>query len=417
MSTVIYPSKLHGAVKAPPSKSHIQRLCLCAALSDAPSRILCGTLCEDAQVMRDALIALGAQIVSFDGGLSVEPIRSGAADVPLLSCGESGAALRFLLPVVCALGGGAEIRLGERLRQRPLAALTEELTRCGARMEYTAGNTLSVRGALQKNECFIPADISSQYASGLLFACAALGGGAVNITTEISSAPYIDMTVEALRSCGVAMTREGNRICVSGRPRMSGTVSCEGDWSGAAFWLCAGAVGTQPVTVTGLDPSSVQGDRNITGILRRFGAQVSVTGDAVTVRPQKLTGITIDADNVPDLIPALSVVCACADGVSRIYNAGRLRTKESDRVGAVCQMIGSLGGDASFDGEDIVIRGGCLSGGSVRSYGDHRIAMAAAIASNVCRMPVTLDDFAVYKKSYPDFARDFISLGGRYESV
>ena len=416
MSTVFFPSELHGTVQAPASKSHMQRLLICAALSDTPSVIACGELCGDALTMCSCLNALGAAIAPTDGGLSVEPVKT-APEHPVLYCGESGAALRFLLPLVCALGCGAVIKLGERLAERPLAPLVKELSRCGALIEYTAHDTLRVAGSLRENEFFIPADHSSQYASGLLLACAALGGGTVNITTEVSSAPYIDMTLSVLRSCGVRISREGKRICVSGKPQVSGVYPCEGDWSSAAFWLCAGAVGKQPVTVTGLRRDSVQGDRRVCEILRGFGAELSVTEDAVTAYPSKLRGTDIDVKDVPDLTPALSLVCACAGGVSRIKNAERLRTKESDRIASVCGLISSLGGSAEYKDGAVIIRGAYLKGGRVCTCGDHRIAMAAAVASNVCTEPIFADDFEVYEKSYPGFARELELLGGRYECV
>ena len=188
--------------------------------------------------------------------------------------------------------------------------------------------------------------------------------------------------------------------------RSPGRLSVEGDWSNAAFWLCAGAV-SGPVTCTGLSPESAQGDRQILDILRRFGARVEQRQDAVTVSPAPLHGVSVDVSDIPDLAPPVALLAACAEGETRLTGAGRLRMKESDRLKTIAGTLRALGGDVLELPEELVIRGGRLSGGVVSSHNDHRIAMLAAVAAAVCTGPVTLRDAGAVKKSYPRFWADY----------
>lgn len=407
MSEIIIPRDLGGEVFAPASKSYAHRMYICAALSKEPSRIVCGNSCDDIMSTVRCLEALGAR---FDGD-TVFPIdRSAIPDFPTLNCGESASTLRFLLPIVAALGCGGKFELSDGLSKRPIDALTQELSRHGVCFVDR-----KLHGKLNGNEFSIRGDISSQFISGLLMALPLIGGGIVNITAELQSAKYVDITIDCLREAGIYVNRNGNSFEVSGDYALSGTHVVECDWSAAAFWLCAGAIGKYPVSVTGLNPTSLQGDREIVNILREFGASAEFSADnsAVCVSPAPLHGIAIDASQIPDLIPVLSVVCAAAEGESRIYNAGRLRGKESDRLHAIFVMLTALDADVTELPDGLIIRGGKkLRGGKVSSFSDHRISMSAAITSSICDGEIEIDDFDCVKKSYPDFKRDFISLGG-----
>ena len=388
---------------------------ICAALSANPCELICNNICGDVLKTIDCLNALGADIKCDGDTVSVNPIktpRSGA----VLDCGESGATLRFMLPLCCALGAECEFIMGERLAKRPVKPLTDELSRHGIRIDSTAGG-LKISGRLNANELNVPADISSQYVSGCLLALSAMGGGSVNITSKINSAPYIDMTVSVLRECGVELWKSDGKILVRGRPNVKGRVMCEGDWSGAAFWLCAAAIGKMPISVSGLDINSAQGDKRILDILRGFGALVDIKQDIITVSPAPLSAAIIDASDIPDLVPILSVICACANGVSTIRGTARLRTKESDRVVSVCDMLSSLGGSVKASDDEIEIYGTGLSGGSVNTFGDHRIIMSTAAASNACSKPIVLDRCEGYDKSYVGFLHDLSALGGKYECI
>ena len=412
MQQVLQPGALHGTIAAMASKSRAHRLLLCAALSKAPSTVYCSARSADILATVACLRALGAGIDDLGDRFTLTPLRRDAIPAGAeLHCGESGSTLRFLLPVVCALGAPVRLQMAGRLPERPLSPLYEVLTAHGAALGAPGSNPLEARGPLRGSQFTIDASVSSQFISGLLFALPLLGGGTVQLTGRIESAAYLDMTVEALRLAGVEVSWAQRSCRVRGDYALSGSCRVEGDWSNAAFWLCAGAIGTQPVCMTGLNTSSSQGDRAVLELLAQFGAGVSAQGDSVTVRPGKLRGIRIDAAQIPDLVPILAVVAALSEGESEIFNAGRLRIKESDRLRATAQLLTALGGQVQELPEGLRIRGvGRLSGGSVDACNDHRIAMAAAIAASAADGPVTILGAEAVNKSYPDFWRDYAAM-------
>ena len=388
MIETITPMPLSGTIAAIPSKSMAHRLYICAALADTPTEIACHGTSKDIQATRACLAALE---------------RGGP-----LPCGESGSTLRFLLPVAAALGRETEFRMEGRLPQRPLSPLDEQLTAHGAVLTRPAPDVLHCAGQLTPGDYTLPGNVSSQYISGLLFALPLLNApSTLTVTGQIESAPYIEMTLDALRQFGVDVRVDHQTYFIpNGGYRSPGRAAVEGDWSNAAFWLCAGAIG-RPVTVTGLNPASLQGDRAVLEMLRRFGANV----DGTTVSPGPLRAIEIDAGPIPDLIPVLSVVAAAASGTTRVYHAERLRLKESDRIASVLQMLRGLGAAAEETADGLLIHGGKhLPGGTVDSCSDHRIAMAAAIGSVLCDAPVTVTGAEAVEKSYPGFWDDFRKL-------
>ena len=199
--------------------------------------------------------------------------------------------------------------------------------------------------------------------------------------------------------------------------RSPGRVTAEGDWSNGAFWLAAGAL-SGPVTVSGLQLSSLQGDKAVCTILEKMGANVRYQGDSITVEPGKLQAVTIDGSQIPDIVPILAVVAAFAEGSSHIVNAGRLRIKESDRLTAVAQCLSAIGTQIQEGSDSLIITGkAVLQGGSVDSFGDHRIAMSMAIASLGCENPVRIADPLCVKKSYPGFYEEFSRLGGAVDVI
>lgn len=373
-----------GTVSAIASKSAAHRLMICAALASTPTKILCNTTSKDIEATRACLAAL----------------QAGESCLP---CGESGSTLRFLLPVAAALGKSVEFLMEGRLPQRPLDPLDRELAAHGITLSRPAPDRLRIAGQLTPGTYTLPGNVSSQYISGLLFALPLLDGpSTLTVTGDIQSAPYIAMTLDALNTFGVRPRQEGNVFSVEPTAyRGPDTVTVEGDWSNAAFWLCAGAL-AGPVTVTGLDPESLQGDKAICDILRQFGAKLRQNRQEFTVSPGALTAIDLDASAIPDLVPVVSIVAAAARGTTRIYNAGRLRLKESDRLETVGQMLRNLGASVEVLADGLFIHGGTpLTGGTVDSANDHRIAMSAAVASTLC--PVTVEHAEAVEKSYPTF--------------
>ncbi len=396
MNMTFLPAPLAGEIRAIPSKSDAHRLLICAALSDAPTKVLCPETSDDIDATVNCLTALGASVERTEDGFLITP-----GDVPQscqMDCGESGSTLRFLLPVVCALGVRAEIRMHGRLPDRPLEPLWSELLRGGAELKKD-GDRIYVGGKLRETSYAIAANISSQFLSGLLFALPLLGGGRLRLIGKTESAGYLEMTLRTLSRFGIAVRRTDDELIVPPHSyRSAGFAEAEGDWSNAAFWLAAGSLCGDSVRCTGLDPTSAQKDRLVCEALTAIRRQ----------------NATLDASDIPDLVPILSVVAALTPGTTTITGAARLRLKESDRLATVAAMLSALGGDAEVTGDGLIIRGReTLSGGTVDGAGDHRIVMSAAIASVGCTNAVTVLGADAVRKSYPGFFRDFTALGGR----
>lgn len=413
MKRLIEPSAPFGTIKAIASKSAAHRLMICAAFADTETKIRCEETNKDIEATAECLSALGAKIRREAPFYIVSPIkelRRGA----LLNCNESGSTLRFLIPVAAAIGADADFLMAGRLPERPLSPLREELETHGISFNEAGSNPLSCRGSLSGNFFKIAGNISSQFISGLLFALTLMRRDAtLEITGSIESAPYIDMTVDALRIFSAEPQKIGNTYIINGNtPLISPrSIDVEGDWSNAAFPLSLGAIGDGEVSVFGLDPDSHQGDRAIVALLERFGANIEFSNGTYTVSRGELHGIDIDASQIPDLVPILATVASVAKGETKIYGAARLRIKESDRLATTTAMLSSLGANIRELDDGLIINGmPNLSGGVVSSFNDHRIAMSAAVASCVCKSGVTVDGAEATSKSYPAFWEDFQSL-------
>ena len=387
------PGPRCGCVKIPASKSQAHRLLIVAALGRA----------------------LGAEIREEDGALLVRPIRDLPAGECRLPCGESGSTLRFLLPVVGALGARAVFVREGRLPERPLSPLDRELCAHGMTLE-AEGALLHCGGKLVPGDYSLPGNVSSQYLSGLLLALPKLAGESrLTVTGPLESAAYVTMTEEALRLAGIQFDKHNDVYIINGpqKARLPETLTVEGDWSNAAFFLALGALSPQGMKVMGMDRRSSQGDRAVLEILRRFGAEIAEEGTDLLIRRGTLRAQVIDAAPIPDLIPVLSVVAAVAEGETHIVNAGRLRLKESDRLRSTTAMLSALGAQIEEQPEGLVIGGKPqLLGGTVDTVGDHRIAMSAAVAASVCTGNVTVEGAGCVQKSYPRFWEDYDALFG-----
>lgn len=392
----IQPKKLNGTIRAVPSKSQAHRMLICAALCGTPVRIHIGAASEDIEATIRVLRAFGAAI-EWDGCTAL--VRGGNwAARCMADCGESGSTLRFLLPVAGALGIDATFVLRGRLGARPIAPLDRELTRGGCTVSRGA-DTISISGALNAGEYRLPGNVSSQYISGLMMALQTLDAQSrIAIEGEMESAAYVDMTVNALRAFGADVRKTEHGCIVSGGGyRAAGDVEIEGDWSNAAFWLCANAIAGS-VLVDGLNPESAQGDRR-------------VVQEIQAIRAEKMH--TADVSGIPDLAPALAALAAARGRGLRIVRAERLRMKESDRIASIVRAVNALGGCARETADGLIIESDCcLSGGAVDAAGDHRIAMMAAAASVGCKNEVIVRGAEAVNKSYPAFWRDFQALGG-----
>ena len=415
MVTTVSPGERTGAVRIPASKSQAHRIILCAALGGGETVISCRGLSNDISATIACMNALGAKIEINGDKIAVSPRGifrfSETAELP---CSESGSTLRFLLPAVGALGISAVFQMQGRLPERPIEPLKSVLEAHGMSIEKRESQ-LFCKGQLTPGAYSIPGDVSSQYVSGLLMALPLLGGeSTIEVTGKIESAAYITMTEEVLRLGGVKFEKSGNtyRIFPS-KYHFPPAFEVEGDYSNAAFFLCTGALSGKGVTVTGLDGASSQGDRAVLDILSQMGAEISTVPGGFFVRGSSLHGAEIDASPIPDLIPVLAVTAAAAEGETRVVNASRLRLKESDRLQSTAAMLKALGADVTELPDSLIIRGGKpLTGGTVDSCGDHRIAMSAAVAATRCSGSVTVLGSESVTKSYPEFWNDFGFLKG-----
>lgn len=410
MTETLYPNPIGGTLEAISSKSHGHRLLICAALADRPSEIYCPQRSADIDATVNCLNAMGAKIDYVNQTFFVEPIKE--AHFGELDCGESGSTLRFLLPVVAALGCGGEFILRGRLPRRPLSPLWELLEENGMTLSRPAPDRLRIEGKIKGGIYALAGNVSSQFITGLLLALPLLEDASeIRLTTELESAPYVELTLAVLRLFGLRMPpyARGWQIPGGMEYHSPGRLRVEGDWSNAAFWLCAGAI-SRPVTVLGLDLQSTQGDRRIGSILEAFGATVEGDEEGVTVSPGILKGINIDVRDIPDLVPPIALVAACAEGTTVITGAGRLRLKESDRLESISAALRSLGGRVEITEDGLIIQGGKLFGGRVNAMNDHRIAMLGAVASCVCSASVRVVGAEAVEKSYPDFWEDLERL-------
>ena len=394
MNMVIHPGLLSGTVEIPSSKSFAHRLLIAAALSDDSCFIGLNASNQDIAATARCLKALGAGVEMGERGIKITPVHP-SHEKSALNCGESGSTLRFMLPVAAALGRDCTFAGEGRLPERPNAPLVEALRAHGVTVSSDL-LPMEITGKLSGGEFSLPGNISSQYITGLLMALPLCENDSrITLTTRLESAPYVDITLDVMKLFGVNVSRTENTFIIPGNQKYISpkNVSAEGDWSSAAFWAAANSLGSR-VTLTGLNPDSVQGDKAIIPMLQKLGD-------------------TIDVTETPDMVPALAVAAAGHSGVTRITGAARLRIKESDRLTAVSSMLKNLGCPCEELPDGLVIHGGNpLTGGNVDGMNDHRIVMAAAIAATVAAGPVTITGAQAVAKSYPEFFNEFTRLGG-----
>ncbi len=416
MKVLLSPSKLNGTVSAPPSKSCMHRALICAAAADRPTKIITNSYSEDTKATIECIESLGGKVEYTKDGVTVYPIQKQGSEC-VLNCRESGSTLRFMLPFAAALGKKCTFTGAERLGERPLLPLCEVLNKNGVTTSY--GESFlpcKTEGQLSGNIFEIPGNISSQFITGLLLALGVTGGGEIKATTPIKSGPYIDITIDIMKKFGVNTEKTENGYIVPEGQRFTSTdfFEIEGDWSNGAFWLVAGAIGSEEgITCTSLCEDTFQGDSRALEILNKMGADITRDKNSVTVKKSNLRAITVDCADIPDIVPILCVAATRAEGTTVFKNIQRLRDKESDRVKTTVDMITALDGKIDFDENNIYVTGSTLTGGNITSANDHRIAMSGAIASLVCKGDVTIDIAEAVNKSYPEFYEKFTMLGGK----
>ncbi len=409
MTLTITPAGLSGRVVPPPSKSQAHRFLIAAALAEGVSRVSNVALSQDIRATLACLEELGAEIalegdvaqVRGMGANAMSPLRRMA--LPRLDCGESGSTLRFLIPLALAVRGGGVFTGRGRLMERPQGPYEVLLADKGIAWTRGAG-TLSVQGRLAPGRYALPGDVSSQFFTGLLYALPLLDGPSVLLpTSPLESEGYVRLTLDALARFGVefpaALSLPPQWHIPGGLTYRPAQVAVEADWSQAAFWYVAQALGS-PVEVAGMDPASLQGD----GVILSLLDTLARPGDAA-----------LDVSQCPDLVPPLAAMAALRPGgTTRLERAGRLRMKESDRLSAVAAALNALGGQVT-EGEDFLEFHGvdALAGGAADARNDHRIAMMVAVAATRSRGDVTLTGAESVAKSYPDFWQEYQRLGGK----
>lgn len=411
---IITPQSLYGEITAPPSKSYAHRALITAALAQGHSTIHNLAFSEDILATIEGLRALGAEITLAGDTAEV----NGLASIPeagQIDCRESGSTLRFLLPIAAALGVPAVFTGAGRLPSRPLTAYQSCFPMHGVSMTPTSGLPLRLSGRLTPGRYELKGNISSQFITGLLFALPLLDGNSeIFFTSPLESKGYVDMTVEMLKLAGVEIKTGADGYTIKGgQTFLPFCYTVEGDYSQAAFFLTAGAIGSQPVVCKGLSLDSKQGDKQILDLLKKVGAKVEQQGSDIKVSRDKLFSFTHDCSDIPDLVPILAVLASNCRGTSYLTHIERLQLKESNRIKTTAELLGRFGADCRFTSDQLIITGAeRLCGCIVDSNNDHRIAMSAAIAATRAEAGVTIEHAECVNKSYPNFFEDFNQLGG-----
>lgn len=413
MISKITPRLITGKISSISSKSHIHRCLICSAFCKEQTQIIFnGNLSDDILATINCLKSLGAKINFDKNSILVEPITY-TNNNPILDCNESGSTLRFLLPVASALNCNATYKGCGKLPTRPIKTIIDELKLHG--INFSSDHLpLTTSGKIKGDVFTLDGSVSSQFLTGVLLSLPILDGGKVALTTPLTSKSYIDLTCQTLKQFGIEVDISKNEYVVEScyKYKSPKTIYADGDWSNSAFFLCCGAI-SESINITGLNLQSPQGDKKIIDILRQYGADISFKNDSINVFRKDKNALNVDATDIPDLVPIISVLASVANGESVIANVDRLKFKESDRIRSTLDMINSLGGNARFEDNKIKIIGKeSLDGGNVCGYNDHRIVMSSAISSCVCKKEVTITDANAVNKSYPKFFEDFNFLGG-----
>jgi len=415
MQKLVKSSIIDGRVAAPASKSVVQRVIAAALLTDGTSHFDNVTLCADSQAAIAIATALGAKIKLTDRHMTVTGGFNPQQKV--LDCGESGLSSR-MFAAIAALSPQELILTGQpALRKRPADMIPEPLNQLGANCVADNGHLpLKISGPLKGGKVKIDGSLSSQFLTGLLMALPVIAADSELTVANLKSKPYIDLTLEILAKFGIHIEHDDYRrfFVPGGQKYQPVNLEVEGDFSGAAFLLAAGAL-RGSIIVTGLKPVSSQADRAILELLKQAGAPIEINSAAIRVAHSDLKAFACDATHFPDLFPPLVALATGCKGVSRIAGASRLLYKESDRAAVLKTEFGKIGIAIQIEGDTMLIPGGQVQGGRAEAHNDHRIAMALAIAGLSATQPVIIQGAECVAKSYPAFFDDLKSVGGNID--
>jgi 3-phosphoshikimate 1-carboxyvinyltransferase len=418
MKATIQPSELKGTIQAPASKSSMQRACAAALLNRGTTVIQNPGHSNDDKAALDIIRRLGAAIEIKEDEITVtsQGIQPLADEV---NCGESGLSIRMFTPLVALSDKEITINGSGSLVTRPMDFFDEILPRLGVKIKSSEGKLpLVIQGPLQPANIEVDGSLSSQFLTGLLMAYAAAGARDVSIrVNNLKSKPYIDLTLDVMKQFGFKMPHNRDYAefyfddQAPGSKLSAHNYTVEGDWSGGAFLLVAGAI-AGPVTVRGLDITSTQADKAIIDALMAANAGIAIEAKGIQIHPAAMNGFEFDATDCPDLFPPLVALAAYCRGETAIKGVSRLTHKESNRALTLQEEFGKMGVPIELKGDIMVIHGGKgVKGAELHSRHDHRIAMAGAVAALKAEGETVMTEAQAVKKSYPDFYDDLKKMG------
>lgn len=420
MKVTIHPSQLKGILQAPASKSSMQRACAAALLRKGETIIINPGHSNDDKSALDIIQRLGAQRYFENGTWKIE---SGGVNpvTKEINCGESGLSIRMFTPLAALSDKEITINGSGSLLTRPMNFFDEILPQLGVKVKSNNGKLpMIIQGPLQPKNIEVDGSLSSQFLTGLLMAYAAAGAKDVSIkVNNLKSKPYIALTLDVMKQFGLPLpvNKDFEEFVFSSEQSVNQptiqTVNyiVEGDWSGGAFLLAAGAI-AGPITVRGLDLTSTQADKVIVDALMAANAGIAMDAKGITVHPGEMNGFYFDATDCPDLVPPLVALSAYCKGKTMIKGVSRLIHKESNRALTLQDEFDKMGVFIELDDDIMIIHGtGKVKGADVHSNHDHRIAMACAVAALKANSETVIDEALAVKKSYPDFYEDLKKLG------
>jgi len=411
MIKTIHPSVVNGSINAPPSKSVTQRAIAAALLAQGTTVIENPSLCNDSLAAMEMAERLGASLTRGYDYLKISGSLKALPEVTL-NCGESGLAMRMFSPIAALLSSKCTFTGEGSLTTRPVTMVTEALLKLGVTAESNNGFLpFTLYGYLKGGRIEIDGSSGSQILTGLLMSLPLAKCDSEVIVDNLKSKPYIDLTLKLLNDFGIAVVNHDyRRFIIPGNQAYKARIySVEGDWSGSAFMLVAGAVAGD-VTVNNLQSSSRQADAAILEALKMAGADIIIENNSVRTVKTELRSFYFDATESPDLFPPLACLAINCRGTSRIKGVSRLEHKESNRAATITGVLAELGINASVGDDEMLIEGGKVSGTEVSSHNDHRIAMMASVAALLSNGSVAVTDAESVSKSYPDFFDDLEKL-------
>ncbi|HOK26666.1 MAG TPA: 3-phosphoshikimate 1-carboxyvinyltransferase [Bacteroidales bacterium] len=410
--------EVRGRLRAPSSKSAVQRYIAGALLAEGLSTISVNSMCDDSLAALSVATELGAEATTCGDSIKIKGGFNPKTNK--INCGESGLATRMFIPIAAIHNREITVTGRGSLMKRPVKMVEEPLRQLGVQISSKDGYLpVKIKGPLTGGEVHADGSISSQFITGLLMALPVAQKNSCVIVENLVSRPYIDLTIKILQEFDIEIVNDSYRVfsIKGGQKYTPGTFTAEGDWSGAAFLLVMGAIGGK-VEVTGLRTDSVQADKAILEPLMMAGASVSVEAGRIKVEKKELNSFEFDISDCPDLAPPLAVLAAACNGKSVLRGAHRLVAKESNRAETITAALNAIGANIKTSGDIIEIYGNkTLSGGESSAYNDHRIAMALATASAISTSPVRIEGMEAINKSYPGFIDDFRKLGGKIKIV